>query len=104
MAKKVKDATTGSAVSEGFPDKFKKLLPEGYEETAASYSNEELEKLIVKSRGLIADTVHDMETDEKLAGYKAQLKDIMGGFRDAMKAEDAKIMLALYLLRDRGAR
>lgn len=100
----VKDKAAKKDQDKNFDKKWAKLLPSGYEESAQSMQNPELEQVIVKSRGLIGDIEIDLRNDNKLKVLKDDIKTIVGAYHDAQKAEDAKVRFALHLLRERGAR
>lgn len=87
-----------------FNKKYMAKLPTGWSDGADSMSSDELEKVIVKSRGLIGDIEADMANDGKLATIKEDIKMINGGYKDAQSVEDAKVRYALFLLRSRGLR
>lgn len=87
-----------------FKAKWKKCLPEGWSDTAESKSNDELEEEVLKAESSINDLEKDMDNDSKLKVLKEDLKALGGGYKDAMKTEQAKIKFSLFLLRQRGAR
>lgn len=93
-----------NSADQEFSKKWAKLLPENYQELASAMKDDELEAVIVKSRGLIEDTDQDLKNDNKLKVLKDDIKTITGAYQDASRAEDAKVRYALYVLRQRGKR
>lgn len=85
-----------------FPKKYKKSLPQGFDETAEAMSKEELEKTIVDAEKTIQEVEMDLEQDEKVKVLKEDLKDIMQGFGDLKKTCTAKIKFCLHVLKSRG--
>ncbi len=88
----------------GFPKKWSKIidsLPE-FKDTADASNPEELKKIIISSEGNISLIEKEKEADVKLNAAKEIAKDISGGYRDASKAQMAKIKYALYLLESKG--
>lgn len=88
--------------NDDFPAKWKKKLPEGYEEKAEALSQAELEAEILKAEKSSSDTEHDMEQDPKLNVLKEDVKVLAGGYKEVIMAEKAKIKYCLFLLRSRG--
>jgi len=87
-----------------FPDKWLKKLPTGWSDGAESMKDDELKEVIVKSRRMIAELERDMENDDKLKVLKDDVKMLVGGYRDAQTAEDAKVRYACFLLKERGVK
>ena len=82
-------------------DKILKKMPD-WKDAAESKSSEELQREILKAQGVIADLEAEIENDDKLRALREELKDLMGGFRDAMGREGAKSAYCVHLLRQRG--
>lgn len=87
-----------------FPQKWWKVileLPE-FKDTADAASVEELKKTIVECEGNIYTIDQEKEEDIKLAGAKDIVKELSAPYRDAVKAQTAKIKYALFLLEGKG--
>ena len=82
--------------------KIIKSLPTGYAEDAASLDGEQLRAEIIKAETSQRETEREMKADEKLCGAKEVVKDLAAGYRDAIKAQRAKISYSLHLLDERG--
>jgi len=92
-------------IDKDFPKKWaKKLEGTNFAENVETNSDDELEQQILKSEGLVADTEKEMENDDKLNAIKDELKDLRGGYMDAINFEKAKTKYCLHLLRLRGKR
>jgi len=87
----------------GFPKKFMKLLPDGFESTINSYSNEDIKKSLVEYERSTSEVEKDRDNDIKLTAAKDLVKDLAGGYRDCLKALQAKIKYLIFVLDDRGA-
>lgn len=81
---------------------YTKHLPTGFEESANSMGTEELRDLVVKSSKEIKGIEGDRKADITRQHLMDDLKDINGGYNDAIKTYKAKISLALDLLASRG--
>lgn len=77
-------------------------LPVGFAEDAAGMDAEQLRAEVLKAETSIREVEREQGQDEKLAGAREIVKDIMGGYNDAKKAQRAKIAYALHLLEERG--
>jgi hypothetical protein len=99
MAKRSKSNDDDDVV---FAPKWKKHLPTGWTDTADSYSEEDLKKAIVDCQTTISNVEKDMDKDEKLKVLKEELRDISGGFKDLIKANEAKMRYCVHVLRSRG--
>jgi hypothetical protein len=86
-----------------FPAKWRKVLPENFSDEADSKKNDELQSIILKSSTAINELEKDMDNDAKLLALKEDLKHLMGGYKETMREEQAKIKYCLHLLRNRGA-
>jgi hypothetical protein len=98
MSKKDDDAPTT------FPDKWWKVIqkiPE-FKDTADAASEEDLKKIIVSSEGNISTVEKEKEADVKLNAAKELVKEYGAGYREAVKAQSAKIKYALFLLEGKG--
>jgi len=101
---KAKKAKADADDKSGFPDKWKKKLPTGWDDSANSMDTDELKKVIVDCRGVIADIEKDIENDDGLKVLREDAKLKTSAYKDAQGVEDAKIRYSLYLLRERGLR
>lgn len=77
-------------------------LPVGFVEDAAGMDGAALKAAIVRAEELVRETEREQGQDEKLQGAREIVKDIMGGYNDAKRAQRAKIAYALHLLEERG--
>lgn len=77
-------------------------LPTGFVEEAAGMDGDALRAAIVRAEELVRETEREQGQDEKLAGAREIVRDIMGGYNDAKRAQRAKIAYALHLLEERG--
>lgn len=82
-------------------DDIIKKMPE-FKDTADAASVEDLKKIIIECEGNIYTVEKDMAEDSKLAGAKEVVKELAGPYRDAKKAQQAKIQYALFLLEGKG--
>jgi hypothetical protein len=85
-----------------FPDKYLKLLPEGFADTANGMKEDELEKVIVEAEGNIYVIEKEKAADTKLSAAKEIVKDHSAPYRDAKACQTAKLKYALWLLESRG--
>ena len=77
-------------------------LPTGFVEDAAGMDGDGLRAAIVRAEELVREVEREQGQDEKLAGAREIVKDIMGGYNDAKRAQRAKIAYSLHLLEERG--
>ena len=99
MAKKKDDQAPTT-----FPEKWWKVilgLPE-FKDTADAASVDDLKKTIVECEGNIYTIDQEKEADLKLSGAKEIVKELSEPYRDAVKAQTAKIKYALFLLEGKG--
>jgi hypothetical protein len=88
----------------GLPKKWDniiKKLPE-FKDAADAASVEDLKKIIVDCEGNIYTIEKEMDADTKLAGAKEDVKTFSEAYREAKKAQQAKIQYALLLLEGKG--
>lgn len=78
-----------------------KKMPE-FKDTADAAGVEDLKKIIVECEGNLYTVEKEIEADMKLAGYKEAVKEAMEPYKDAKKAQQAKIQYALFLLEGKG--
>jgi hypothetical protein len=89
-----------------FPEKWLKIigkLPE-FKDTADAASADDLKKIIVTCEGNIYTTEQEKAADVKLTGAKELVKEYSESYRDAIKAQTAKIKYALFLLEGKGVK
>lgn len=77
-------------------------LPVGYLEDAAGMDGDRLRAEIIKAETSIREVDALQKADDKLNGAREIVKDIVGGYNDAKKAQRAKIAYSLHLLEERG--
>lgn len=77
-------------------------LPTGFVEEAAGMDGDALRAAIVRAEELVRETEREQGQDEKLQGAREIVRDIMGGYNDAKRAQRAKIAYSLHLLEERG--
>ena len=96
--------TTVQVSMTGLPKKWDNIikdLPE-FKDAADAASIEDLKKIIVDCEGNIYTVEKEIEANIQLAGAKEVVKDMMEPYRDAKKAQQAKIQYALLLLEGKG--
>lgn len=77
-------------------------LPVGFVEDAAGMDGDALRAAIVRAEELVREVEREQGQDEKLQGAREIVRDIMGGYNDAKRAQRAKIAYSLHLLEERG--
>ena len=77
-------------------------LPSGYAEEAAGMSGSQLRDEIIKAETSLHEVDKELKADEKVTGARELLKDLVGAYNDAKKAQRAKIQYAIHLLEERG--
>jgi hypothetical protein len=82
-------------------DDIIKKMPE-FKDTADAASEEDLKKIIVECEGNLYTVDKEIEADGKLAGAKEIVKELSEPYKDAKKAQQAKIQYALFLLEGKG--
>lgn len=96
--------TTVEVSITGLPKKWDniiKKMPE-FKDTADAASVDDLKKIIIEAEGNVYTIEKEMSEDTKLAGAKEIVKEISEPYRDAKKAQQAKIQYALLLLEGKG--
>lgn len=86
----------------GFPKKWKKHLPAGFEETAGSLTTEELKAKLVEYQKEIVQAEDDMDGDVKLNDAKEQVKELSEPYKTTMSSFMAMTKYALYVMKGRG--
>lgn len=82
--------------------KLLRLLPTGWAEEADAMKPEELKKVILQSAANLKEIAEAQDGDEDLAQKKYAAADAAAPYRDAKKAQNAKILYALNLLSEKG--
>lgn len=77
-------------------------LPSGFVDEAAGMNGDQLRAEIIKAETSLREVDIAQKADEKLAGARDIVKDIVGGYNDAKKAQRAKIAYTLHVLEERG--
>lgn len=77
-------------------------LPPGFVDDAAGMDGNKLRAEIIKAETSLREVDAAMKADEKLAGAREIVKDIVGGYNDVKKAQRAKIAYVLHVLEERG--
>ena len=72
-------------------------LPVGYAEEASGMDGDAL-----RAETSIREVEKEQTGDEKLQGAREIVKDIVGSYNDAKRAQRAKIAYSLHLLEERG--
>lgn len=78
------------------------LLPEGFTEGHESASNDELKSVIIDSSKTVQEQKKAMKEDPEICARKEDLKHLRGGYRDVIKAHEAKIEWCVEKLEERG--
>lgn len=82
-------------------DDIIKKMPE-FKDAADAASEADLKKIIVEAEGNLYTVDKEIEADGKLAGAKEIVKELSEPYKDAKKAQQAKIQYALFLLEGKG--
>ena len=77
-------------------------LPVGFLDDAAGMDGNRLRAEIIKAETSLREVANAQKNDDKLNGAREIVKDIVGGYNDAKKAQRAKIAYSLHLLEERG--
>jgi hypothetical protein len=77
-------------------------LPTGYIDDVAGMDGAQLRAEIIKAESNIREILKEQAADEKLQGARELVKDYVGGYNEAKKAQRAKIEYLLHLLEERG--
>lgn len=85
-----------------FPKKWASKLPDGFQDTVSSMPSDEVKEKILKCEETLMTIEKEMDADEKLAALKESVKDLAGGYRDAMNCEKAKIKYLMFMRAERG--
>jgi hypothetical protein len=82
----------------GLPKSVMAALPTGFAEEAEGMDETQLRDAIVEAEENIRSVEQEKQADEKLQGAKELVKDLGAGYREATKAQRAKIAYSLHLL------
>jgi len=87
---------------DAFPKKLLDKVPGPVADAIPSMKEDELRERIVSCEASIVDFEKAHDDSAKIKVLKEELKDLVGGFRDAKKAEEATIKYCIYTLRKQG--
>lgn len=82
--------------------KVLKQLPVQFADDVAGYDRDKLRNEIIKSEVSLHEVRVAEGNDEELTREKEKVKELAGPYRDAKKAQTAKIKYLLHLLDERG--
>lgn len=82
-------------------DDIIKKMPE-FKDAADAASEEDLKKIIVECEGNLYTVDKEIEANTQLAAAKEVVKEMVEPYKDAKKAQQAKIQYALFLLEGKG--
>lgn len=82
--------------------KVLKALPTGYADDTAGFDNVRIREEIIKSEVALHEVRTCEGNDDELTREKEKVKELAGPYRDAQKAQTAKIKYLLHLLDERG--
>ena len=82
--------------------KLIKVLPVGWSEEADAMNEAQLREVIVASSNNIRTAKEDMEDNEDFKAAKEAYKEAAAPYKEAIKAQQAKITYALHLLDSKG--
>lgn len=82
--------------------KVLKQLPVQYADDAAGFDREKLRNEVIKAEIAIHEVRQAEQADDELTREKEKVKELAGPYRDANKAQTAKIKYLLHLLDERG--
>ena len=82
--------------------KLKTKLPVGFADDADGMDGQRLRQEIITAETALREAETEQKKDEKLAGAKEIVKDLLSGYNEVRKAQRAKIAYTLHLLEERG--
>ena len=85
-----------------FPKKLLDKVPSNLVDTIPTMKEEELRERIVACEAAVVDLEEAQEDSDRIKVLKEELKDLLGGFRDAKKAEEATIKYCIWALKNQG--
>lgn len=77
-------------------------LPAGFVDDASGMDGDQLRAEIIRAETALREVDSAQKEDEKLAGAKEIVKDIVAGYNDVKRAQRAKIQYVLHVLEERG--
>lgn len=77
-------------------------LPTGYVDDAMGMDGDQLRAEIIRAETALREVEKELKADQKLQGARDIVKDIVGSYNDAKRAQRAKIAYTLHLLEERG--
>lgn len=83
-------------------NKLKAKLPVGFAEDAEAMDGARLRQEIIQAEAALREAEAEQKKDEKLAGAREIVKDLVAGYNEVKKAQRAKIAYTLHLLEARG--
>lgn len=83
-------------------NKIVSKLPVGFADEAQALDNTALERCVLDATQALAEVDREIAEHEQLKAAKAVVRDLMGPFQDARKAQRAKIAYCLHLIEERG--
>lgn len=85
-----------------FPAKYTKVLGEEWMNECDSASAEDLKKKIIDAEASIEEQERLRDSDQALKELKDKVKDLGGGYKDALFYQKAKIKYIMKTLESRG--
>ncbi|MBI5514851.1 MAG: hypothetical protein HY909_13835 [Deltaproteobacteria bacterium] len=77
-------------------------LPTGFVDDASGMNGDRLRAEIIRAETALREVEQLTKADTKLQGAKEIVKDIVGSYNDARRAQRAKIAYVLHVLEERG--
>ncbi len=79
-----------------------KALGTGVQEELDAMNGDSLANAILAAETSISEVENDRDANERLKALKEDVAALSGGYRDAIKAQRAKVTYAVYLLQNMG--
>ncbi len=86
----------------GFPEKLKKLLPVGFDDTVNSMNTDDVKKRLIEYEKAIEEFEKDMGNDVKLNSAKDLVKEQSSIYKVPIKEHRAMIKYLLFVMSERG--
>lgn len=77
-------------------------MPTGFVDDASGMNGDRLRAEIIRAETALREVEQLTKADTKLQGAKEIVKDIVGSYNDARRAQRAKIAYVLHVLEERG--
>lgn len=77
-------------------------LPAGFVDDAMGMDGDQLRAEIIRAETALHEVDKELKADEKLSGARELVKELVGAYNDAKRAQRAKIAYVLHLLEERG--